>query len=129
MTKEDILGMITLTIKYKNPKSIMLKYNLLRFCRIRGKIGHGSFAYTIIFRKSIIPIGRLWDMISGEAEAAGKTDKEVVYKLNELILKYHFPRYCLAQCKYVSPENGELKDYPMSKEEKEYWYNMSEEKV
>lgn len=129
MTKEDIFGMITLTIKYKNPKSILLKYNLLRFCQLRGKILQGSFVYTINFRKSIIPIGRLWNMINEEAEATGKTDKEMLDKLNELILKYHFPRYYLSQCRYVNPENGELKIFPMTKEERDYWYNIREEKV
>ena len=64
MTKEEILGMITLAVKYKNPNSFLLKLNLLKYCRLSGKLlKSGSFLYSINFKKSIIPFERLWNTL------------------------------------------------------------------
>lgn len=57
MTKEETLGMITLAIKNKNPKSILLKCNLLGYCRLRGKLLiSGSFLYSINLKKVSFPL-------------------------------------------------------------------------
>ncbi len=128
MTKEEIFGMITLSLKYKSPKSILLKFNLLRFCRLRGKIlKSGSFLYSINFKKNIIPVSRIWNLLNSEVE--GKTEIEFLDNLNKLIMKYHYSRYYLSQALYINPENGELKSYPMSDEERNYWLNINEEKI
>lgn len=125
MTKEEILGMITLAVKNKNPKSILLKFNLLGYCRLHGKLlTSGSFLYSINFKKSIIPFDRLWFEL--HSESSGNTDEEFLANLNNLIKKYHYPRYCLSQAYYKSPETNELKEYPMSDEEKEKWFNFDE---
>lgn len=125
MTKEEILGMITLAVKYRNPQSLLLKYNLLRFCRLQGSLlTSGSFLYSINFKRNIIPFDRLWDTLL--SESSGNTDEEFLANLNKLIEKYHYPRYCLSQAYYKSPETNELKEHPMSNEEKEKWFNIDE---
>ena len=53
--------------------------------------------------------------------------KEYLENLNRLIEKYHYPRYFLSQAYYKSPETNELKEYPMSDNEKEKWFNIDEE--
>ncbi len=126
MTKEETLGMITLAIKNKNPKSILLKCNLLGYCRLHGKLLiSGSFLYSINLKKSIISFDRLWNTLL--SENSGNTDEEFLENLNRLIEKYHYPRYCLSQAYYKSPETNELKEYPMSDNEKEKWFNIDEE--
>ena len=126
MTKEEILGMITLAVKYKNPNSFLLKLNLLKYCRLSGRLlKSGSFLYSINFKKSIIPFERLWNTLL--LENTGNIDEEFLTNLNNLIEKYHYPRYCLSQAYYKSPETKELKEYPMSDEEKEKWFNIGEE--
>ena len=126
MTKEETLGMITLAIKNKNQKYILLKCNLLGYCRLHGKLLiSGSFLYSINLKKSIISFDRLWNTLL--SENSGNTDEEFLENLNRLIEKYHYPRYCLSQAYYKSPETNELKEYPMADNEKEKWFNIDEE--
>ena len=128
MTKAEIKGLITLSIKSKNQNSVLLKYNLIRFCRLRGRIVPGqSFLYSINFKKFIIPIHRIWDSLLNEV--SGNTEKDYLNNLNKQIKKYNFPRYCLFQAYYLSPETNQLKQFPMTDEEKEKFYNMKEEDV
>ena len=128
MTKAEIKGLITLSIKSKNQNSVLLKYNLIRFCRLRGRIVPGqSFLYSINFKKFIIPIHRIWDSLLNEV--SGNTEKDYLNNLNKQIKKYNFPRYCLSQAYYLNPETNQLKQFPLSDEEKEKFYNMKEEDV
>lgn len=128
MTKAEIKGLIILSIKSKKQNSILLKYNLLRFCRLKGKIvpGH-SFFYSINLKKYIIPIHRLWDSLLKEVN--GNTENEYLDNLNKQIEKYNYPRYCLFQAYYLNPETNKLQEYPMSDEEKEKYYYIKEEDI
>lgn len=128
MTKAEIKGLITLSIKSKKKNSILLKFNLMRFCRLRGKIVSGhNFLYSINFKKFIIPIHRIWNSLLKEVN--GYTEKDYLDSLNKQIEKYNYPRYCLFQAYYLNPETNQLKEFPMSDEEKEKYYNIREEDI
>lgn len=85
---------------------------------------NGSFLYSINFKKSIIPVHRLWNYLTYEAR--GSSEQEYLANLNKLIEQYHYPRFCLSQAYYVNPETEELKPYPMSKEEQEKCFSIDE---
>ncbi|MCH5294192.1 MAG: hypothetical protein J1E07_10705 [Treponema sp.] len=105
MTKRQIVNLIYLAEKC-NGKSTPDIMFAVAGKKVEGKIKQANFLYTIGNEKNIIPISRLWDYLLTLAK--GKTKKNYLEELNELIKVHKFPQKYLKYAMYVNPEDGRL---------------------